>query len=67
MQADGEGFSNEDGDHVLWQFSEDVSGLWWMAVYREGAWCPFQMDLGNAEHRSAFFEGRVPPGTATRR
>src|SRR5882724_7439545 len=32
FQADGEGFSNEDGYHILWQFSEPVEGKWWVAV-----------------------------------
>jgi hypothetical protein len=32
FQADQEGFSNEDGYHILWQFSDRVSGDWWMAV-----------------------------------
>ena len=30
IQADGEGFSNEDGYHILWQFSDSVkaNGGW---------------------------------------
>jgi hypothetical protein len=65
-QADGEGFSNEDGDHILWQFSDRVSGPWWMAVLQDERWVPFQMDLGNREQRQDFFAGRVPPGAKTR-
>ena len=61
LQADGEGFSNEDGYHILWQFSDSVDGPWWMAVLRDGTWVRFQMDLGNLEQRRAFFEGRIPP------
>jgi hypothetical protein len=60
FQADGEGFSNEEGHHILWQFSDRVSGPWSMAVLQGDGWVSFQMDLGNAKHRAAFLEGRVP-------
>jgi hypothetical protein len=63
LQADGEGFSNEDGYHILWQFANHVRGDWSMAILDEtGRWAPFEMDLGNLEHRAAFFEGRIPEG-----
>jgi hypothetical protein len=64
LQADGEGFSNEDGYGILWQFPENVSGPYAMAVLAGGKWSGFEMDLENAEHRSAFLEGRVPDGVA---
>jgi hypothetical protein len=64
-QADGEGFSNEDGFHVLWQFSDSVKGPWWMAVLDDsGRWITYQMDLGNKTHRKAFREGRIPDGVS---
>lgn len=63
LQADLEGFSNEQGQHILWQFSEKVDGEWDMAVLdRDGKWVSFTMDLGNLEHRRAFLDGEVPPG-----
>jgi hypothetical protein len=63
LQADGEGFSNEDGYHILWQFSDGVKGSWQMAVLSEaGGWKHFTMDLGNRTHRKAFLAGRVPEG-----
>lgn len=63
LQADNEGFSNEDGYHILWQFSDDVEGPWHMAVLNEdGSWTRFKMDLGRKAHRSSFLEGRVPSG-----
>jgi len=63
FQADYEGFSNEEGYHILWQFSDKVSGKWQMAVLDErGSWIPFVMDLGNQEHRKAFKVGKVPEG-----
>jgi hypothetical protein len=60
FQADGEGFSNEDGCHVLWQFRDSVSGPWQMAVLHGGNWVPFEMDLGDVRQRAAFLEGRTP-------
>lgn len=62
LQADQEGFSNEDGYHILWQFSDSVDGDWWMGVLRDGQWNHFQMDLGNRTHREAFFQGQIPDG-----
>jgi hypothetical protein len=62
LQADNEGFSNEDGYHILWQFSDSVKGDWWMGVLQDGHWRHFQMDLGNLEQREAFLNGQVPNG-----
>ncbi len=62
FQADREGFSNEDGYHILWQFSDRVKGKWWMGIFENGQWIHFQMDLANQEHRHAFLDGRVPAG-----
>lgn len=62
IQADNEGFTNEEGYHILWQFSDDVSGDWWMAVLKDGEWQKFKMDLGDQAHRLAFKAGEVPTG-----
>ncbi len=62
IQADMEGFSDEDGYHILWQFSSSAKGLWWMGVLKDGEWIHFQMDLENKEHQAAFFRGEVPEG-----
>lgn len=62
IQADDEGFTNEAGYHILWQFPDSVTGPWWMAVQRDGRWVNFQMELGNKTHRGHFFRGEVPPG-----
>jgi hypothetical protein len=62
LQADGEGFSNEQGHTILWQFSETVKGKWKMGVLKDGRWVHFEMDLGNEQHRSAFLGGEVPHG-----
>ena len=60
IQADGEGFTNEEGYHIVWQFSDSVSGPWNMGVLQEGGWQHFKMDLGDTEHREAFLRGEVP-------
>jgi hypothetical protein len=60
IQADMEGFTNEDGYHIVWQFSDTVSGAWNMGVLQDGSWHHFKMDLGDPEHREAFLNGEVP-------
>lgn len=61
-QADGEGFSNEEGFHILWQFSETAAkGKWWMAILADGKWVNFEMQLSNRKQREAFLRGEVPP------
>ncbi len=60
IQADLEGFTNEDGYHIVWQFSESVSGPWNMGVLQDGTWYHFSMDLGDPDHRDAFLNGEVP-------
>ena len=63
FQADNEGFSNEDGYHILWQFADDVSGEWSMAVQNFfGKWKNFIMDLEDQNQRSQFWAGKVPTG-----
>ena len=65
IQADSEGFTNEDGYHILWKFSEHVTGGWWMAVRDHDSWRTFQMDPGNRAHREAFMRGEVPEGVSS--
>ncbi len=60
LQADGEGFTNEEGFHIVWQFSDSVSGPWNMGVYKDDSWHHFKMDLGDPDHRAAFLTGEVP-------
>jgi hypothetical protein len=61
VQADSEGFTNEEGFHIVWQFSDSVSGPWNMGVLQDGVWHHFTMDLGDPDHREAFLNGEVPP------
>lgn len=60
IQADNEGFTNEEGFHIVWQFSDSVSGPWNMGVYKDDLWHHFKMDLGAPDHRAAFLAGEVP-------
>jgi hypothetical protein len=62
LQADNEGFSNEDGYHILWQFKDSASGPWWMGVLRDDGWTHFQIDLGDRTQREAFLDGQIPIG-----
>ena len=63
LQSDGEGFTNEDGYHILWQFGGDPRGSWKMAVLENnGNWTAFEMKLEDRNQRQAFLEGHVPPG-----
>jgi hypothetical protein len=61
VQADNEGFTNEDGYQILWQFTDGVTGEWSCAVINsEGQWDMFSMDLGNMTQRQEFQNGEVP-------
>ena len=54
------GLTNEEGFHVVWQFSDSVSGPWNMAVLQDDTWQNFKMDLGYPDHRAAFLNGETP-------
>lgn len=60
LQADGEGYTNEEGFHIVWQFNDSISGPWNMGVYKDDMWFHFKMDLGDPDHREAFLNGEVP-------
>jgi hypothetical protein len=62
LYAELEGWSNENGQHITWEFSGRVTGKWWMAIRRDAGWTYFQMELGNRKHRDAFKAGKVPTG-----
>ena len=63
LQADEEGFSNEEGYHILWQFPDDVDGSWNCAVLNpDGKWENFSMDLADKQQQKAFKDGVVPAG-----
>jgi len=61
LQADNEGFSNEKGYTIVWQFDNSVKGEWCCAVVgAQGKWQNFKMDLGNVKQRHEFQDGLVP-------
>jgi hypothetical protein len=63
LQADQEGFSNENGHQILWQFASAHDVLWNLAVLDpDGKWIAFEMSLGNPKQKEAFLSGRVPEG-----
>jgi hypothetical protein len=61
LQVDDEGFLNEDGYHILWQFPSDINGSLKCAVLKSsGKWEKFIMDLGDETQRREFQAGLVP-------
>jgi len=60
VQNDLEGFSNDEGYHILWQFPDDVTGDKYCAVLDNGVWVKFRMDLGDPFQRMSFWAGEVP-------
>ena len=63
IQTDGEGYRNEEGFFILWQFEEDVEGYFEAAVLdKNGIWNCFEMDLSNNLHIKSFKNGEVPKG-----
>ncbi|HXD77434.1 MAG TPA: hypothetical protein VN616_06480 [Puia sp.] len=60
LQNDLEGFSNDEGYHILWQFPDDITGDKYCAVLDNGKWVKFRMDLGDPFQRMAFRAGEVP-------
>ncbi len=60
-QADNEGFTNEEGYHILWQFADNVKGELSCAVRNWlGKWEKFEMDLGDITQRQEFQNGKIP-------
>jgi hypothetical protein len=55
-----EGFTNQDGYQITWEFARGATGTWWMAVMKEGAWTRFEVDLANPVHKAMFLNGQVP-------
>ncbi len=64
VYAELEGWSNTDGDHITWEFTEGVRGgePWWFGLHLHGRWHRFQMDLADRERREFFKRGEIPPG-----
>jgi hypothetical protein len=62
FQADAEGFSNEAGYQIVWQFADQAAGPWAMGVLKDGAWVHFEMELSDHGQREQFLRGDVPTG-----
>ena len=61
LQADNEGFTNEEGYYILWQFPDEVSGECNCAIEsKPGVWETFKIDLDDAIQRQEFKSGEVP-------
>lgn len=61
FQADHEGFTNEAGYHVVWDFADDAKGPLRVALQMGNGWVPFEIELSNPQHRREFLKGRIPP------
>lgn len=63
LHVEGQGFSNEDGYQITWEFSERVTGERQVAVLdRQGHWQTFEMDMADKRQRAAFRAGERPRG-----
>jgi len=63
LQADGEGFTNREGQHILWQFEGQQTGELESAVMDDsGRWVPFTMDMDDPEQVESFRRGEIPQG-----
>jgi hypothetical protein len=62
IQADSEGFYNEQGDYILWQMYEGATGAIPAALLDEnGQWISFQLRLNDARAIERFKQGTAPP------
>jgi hypothetical protein len=60
LQADDEGFSNEERYHILWQYAETVTGDLYAAVQCKWRMGEIPHGLGDHFQRMAFQDGNVP-------
>jgi hypothetical protein len=61
IQADNEGFFNENGDYILWQMFEGATGTVPAAVLNEnGEWTRFELRLKDERAVEQFKQGIVP-------
>lgn len=65
VYAEFEGWSNTDGDHITWEFTNrdrEPGHLWWFGLLLNSRWHRFQMDLADRERAEYFRRGEIPPG-----
>jgi hypothetical protein len=61
IQADDEGFYNEDGDYILWQMYPGASGSIPAATLGDnGEWMSFQLNLNDERAVGRFKRGEMP-------
>ena len=61
IQADNEGFYNEDGDYILWQMYDGATGSIPAANLNErGEWIPFSLRVDDEKAVELFKKGIVP-------
>ncbi len=62
IQADNEGYYNENGDYILWQMYAGAGGTIPAATLDEnGNWVKFTLNLNNYQAVEMFQQGTVPP------
>jgi hypothetical protein len=62
IQADQEGFYNEEGDYILWQMYDGATGTIPAAALNEqGEWTSYQLRLNEPQAVEDFKNGVVPP------
>jgi hypothetical protein len=60
LQADDEGFTNREGQHILWQFNGAQTGELEAAVMNdEGQWVAFSLDMLDVAQVDAFQRGEA--------
>jgi hypothetical protein len=61
VQADNEGFYNENGDYILWQMYSEAGGSVPAATLdAAGEWVPFQLNLSDPGAVARFKNGELP-------
>lgn len=66
FQIKDEGFTNESGDLIVWDFPYSAAGKRVAAIRSfTGRWKTFEMDLESMVQRKAFFSGRLPKNIKT--
>lgn len=63
LHVEGQGYANEDGFQITWEFSDKVKGSRQVAVLDAGGrWHEFEIDLGEGDQCDAFKSGLSPFG-----
>jgi hypothetical protein len=65
VHLDDEGFTNEDGVQITWEYPGEETGDLKVAVLNEKGeeWIEYTMDLANQAHKELFMAGKAPDMT----